>query len=174
MNQKMAAAKMAAIGEDRKGYLEAYHMLIRICSHNAIVLHEAFGPPSEILFSQVYGKDNVIAVLKYGDNTRCMWESTMSTEPPDWDEHLMAYGAEQRIEVKFPFPYLKNEATLVNINEMEGNANIQKRILASYDEAYKREWRHFYDCITQDKEPITSGDKGRRDIAFLLDLIKSA
>jgi predicted dehydrogenase len=174
MNQKMMAAKMIVIGEENADYLDTYHMLIRICSHNSIVLHEAFGSPTEILYSKAFGEDSVVAVLKYGDNTRCMWESGMPTDTPDWGEHIAAFGTEQRVEANFPFPYLKNEATLVNINEMEGDANIQKRVLVSYDEAYKREWRHFYDCITKDIEPITSGEKGRRDLAFLIDLFKAA
>ncbi|HMD90445.1 MAG TPA: hypothetical protein VKF38_14890 [Anaerolineaceae bacterium] len=58
------------------------------------------------------------------------------------------------------------------MNEMEGETSVTKQILVSYDEAFKREWRHFYDCIINDKEPITNGEKGRRDIAFLIGLLK--
>jgi predicted dehydrogenase len=174
MNKEMRTAQLAALSEEKADYLSAYTMLLYLCSHDSIILHEAFGPPTEILFSEVYSKDHVVAVLKYGENACCMWESALITDISDWDEQLIAFGTEQRIEVKFPFPYLRNEATLVNINEMEGNANIQKQVVVSFDEAYKREWRHFYDCVTKDIEPITSGEKGRRDLAFLIDLIKAA
>jgi predicted dehydrogenase len=172
--EEMTAAKLAAIGEDRAKYLEAFNMLIYLCSHDAIILHEAFGPPTEIVYSDIYNENMVLAVLKYGDNVRCLWESALIMDIADWDEQLVAFGKEQRVELKFPFPYLKNEATIVNINEMEGDVNIQKRVLVSYDEAFKREWRHFYECITKDQEPITSGEKGRRDLALLIDLIKAA
>ncbi len=93
---------------------------------------------------------------------------------PSWDEHLYAYGENRALQIEFPFPYLKNAVTYLNVNENEPGANIQKRVQVSFDEAFKREWRHFYECITENKEPITSGEKGRRDIAFLIDLVKAS
>jgi hypothetical protein len=57
---------------------------------------------------------------------------------------------------------------------MEGKASIQKQILVSYDEAFKRQWRHFYECVVKDEWPITNGDKGKADIELLIDLIKFA
>lgn len=60
------------------------------------------------------------------------------------------------------------------MNEIENGVNVKKRYQLSFDEAFKRECRHFYECITEDKQPITDGSKGRRDIEFLIDPIKVA
>jgi predicted dehydrogenase len=171
---KMNAAKLAAIGEDRSEYLAAYNTLLYLCSHDAIILQEAFGPPTRILHVDIFEDLFVVAILEYGESTRCIWESGMILEISDWDEQLMAYGGKRRIEIKFPFPYLRNAATVVNVNDMEGKANAQKKYVVSFDEAFKREWRHFYECVTEDKEPITSGEKGRADLALLIDLVKAA
>lgn len=170
----MNAAKLAAIGEERADSLAAYNNLLYLCSHDAIILQEAFGPPTRILHADIYKDLFVVAILDYGEGTRCIWESGMVLEISDWDEQLMAYGGKRRIEVKFPFPYLRNAATVVNVNDMEGNANAQKTYVVSFDEAFKREWRHFYECVTEDNVPITSGEKGRADLALLIDLVKAA
>lgn len=166
-------ALLQAIGEERADLLETFSLLMYNCSHDAIVLHEAFGSPSRIQHVDLFDTF-VLATLEYGDHTRCIWETGLIPDRTEWDEQISAYGGNRWIEVRFPFPYLKNAASQVNLNEMEGSVSVTKHALVSYDEAFKREWRHFYECITQGKEPITSGDKGRRDIAFLIDLIKTA
>jgi predicted dehydrogenase len=171
--ERERSAMLQAIGEGRADLLDTFSLLMYNCSHDAIVLHEAFGSPTRILHVDVYDTF-VVAILEYGEHTRCIWETGLIPDRTEWDERLSAYGGNRWIEVSFPFPYLKNAATQVTFNEMEGPVSVTKQALASYDEAFKREWRHFYDCVTQNREPITNGEKGRRDTAFLIDLIKTA
>lgn len=166
-------AMIRAIGPENGDLYETFSLLMYNCSHDAIVLHEAFGSPSQILHVDLF-ETFAVAVLEYGPHTRCVWETGLIPNRTEWDEHIAAYGSNRFIEVKFPFPYLKNANTWITMNEMEGGASVTKQVLVSYDEAFKREWRHFYDCVVHDREPITSGEKGRRDVAFLIDLLKTA
>jgi predicted dehydrogenase len=163
-------AMVKAIGAEHAGLYETFSLLMYNCSHDAIVLHEAFGLTSKILHVELFDTF-VVAVLEYGPHTRCVWETGLIPDRTEWDEHIAAYGSNRYIEVKFPFPYLKNADTWITMNEMEGEASVTKQVLVSYDEAFKREWRHFYDCVVNDREPITNGEKGRRDIEFLINLI---
>jgi predicted dehydrogenase len=171
--QSERAAKIQAIGESRVDLVSAYSLLLYLCSHDASVLHEAFGAPSRILFVEIFDRSYVVAVLEYGSNTRCVWEVGDVSDRRCWDEQLVAYGGRRSVSVEFHYPYLKNAATVVNINEMEGHANVQKRVVPSFDDAFRREWQHFHECIVEDRDPLTNGWKGRRDIAFLIDLIRS-
>ena len=171
-NEKQTASMIRAIGEERADYLDLYKSLLGLCSHDANILQEAFGFPERIKHVEAYSKVFLIATLQYENNCRCVWETGLITDRPYWDEQLVAYGKEQIIEIRFPFPYLKNAPAVVIVNEMEGGANVTKEVVASYDEAFKREWRHFYECVTKDRKPITSGEKGRADIEFLIDLVK--
>ena len=166
-------AMIKAIGEERADLYDTFSLLMYNCSHDAIVLHEAFGSPSKIQHVDLFDTF-AVAVLEYGPHTRCIWETGLIPDRTEWDEYIAAYGSNRFIEVKFPFPYLKNADTWITMNEMEGEASVTKQVLVSYDEAFKREWRHFYDCVVNDKEPITNGEKGRRDIAFIIDLVKAA
>jgi len=84
------------------------------------------------------------------------------------------YKLNKSLELKFPFPYLKNAASVLNIRENEGKSACSRQIVASYDEAFKREWRHFYDCIINDKQPKTSGEEARRDLEFAVELMRAA
>jgi predicted dehydrogenase len=167
-------AKAQAIGQNRIDLVDAYGLLLGLCSHDSIVLHEAFGAPTKIQHVDVFANDCTVAVLEYGPTVRCVWESGFLITRPHWDEHLQVYGENRSLQVEFPFPYLKNAETYVHVNEMENGVNVQKKYQVSFDEAFKREWRHFYECVTEDQQPITDGKKGRRDIAFLIDLIKAA
>jgi len=49
-----------------------------------------------------------------------------------------------------------------------------RQIVTSYDEAFKREWRHFYDCIVNDKQPLTSGEEAKQDLEFAVELMEAA
>lgn len=171
--EKVRASMVEAIGADRADLVDAYAQLLGLCSHDASILRRAFGDPDRILYADVYDKRFVLATMSYGAETRCVWECGTSPERKGWDETLSAYSAQQVVEVQFPFPYLRNAATMVNVTEMENGALIQKSVLASYDEAFKREWRHFYRCIVEDQEPITNGEQARADIALLIDIIKA-
>jgi predicted dehydrogenase len=94
----------------------------------------------------------------------------------EWDERFEVYGDKRRLSVEFPFPYVKNVQTIVRINEQDDldmKANVDKTIYASYDEAFKREWRHFYECIIDDKTPITNSQKARNDIELSINIIKA-
>jgi len=48
---------------------------------------------------------------------------------------------------------------------------IHQEIVTSYDEAFKRELKHFYDCIIKDVEPITSGEDARKDLELAIRMI---
>jgi predicted dehydrogenase len=166
-------AMTMAIGKERAHLFDAFSLLMYNCSHDAIVLHEAFGENTKILHAELYDSF-IVATLEYGEHTRCIWETGLIPDRTEWDECIAAYGSNRFIELKFPFPYLKNAPTTIVMNEMDGDESVTKHVLTTYDEAFKREWRHFYDCIVNNKEPITNGEKGRRDIAFLINLFKKA
>jgi len=166
---------LQAIGPEKKGVLGAYTTLLYLLIHDFILLQETFGKPSEVLYAEVYN-DTILAVLKFGDDIRCVVEGGLLLARREWDEVFEVYGNSKRISVEFPFPYVKNVQTIVRINEqdeLDNKANVDKTIYVSFDEAFKREWRHFYDCITEDKTPITSSEKGRNDVELSINIINA-
>ncbi|TAK26021.1 MAG: Gfo/Idh/MocA family oxidoreductase [Chloroflexota bacterium] len=171
--EKMQADLVQAIGRERAHFAQTYSSLLHLCTHDATILRGAFGNPSGIEYADIYSGGHTIAVLKYGEETRCVWESGLQRDKVPWDESLTAYGAEQTVRVDFPFPYLHNAATTVHVSEKQDGVFVDRTVTASFDEAFRREWRHFYDCIVEDREPLTSGDDARADVQMLVDVVRA-
>jgi predicted dehydrogenase len=174
VHAKEKQAELLALGESYQDCLDGYNLLLGLCTHDACVLHELFGSPTKISKAILFADTCSVGILEYGDDIRCVWESGLMVQRPSWDEHIQVYGENRSLQIKFPFPYLKNAETYVNVDEMERGVSTLKQFRVSFDEAYKREWRHFYECITEDKQPLTSGQQGRRDIAFLIEFVKAS
>jgi predicted dehydrogenase len=165
---------LADIGPGRTDLLDAHDIMIHLCIHDIDALHGLYGLPEKIVAAQLYDGNFVTALLEYRNGVRCVWETGNLVTLVDWDEHLKVWGSDRRVEIRFPFPYLKNAATEIFVDENQGSSAVTKRIVTSYDEAFKREWRHFYDCVLNDREPRTSGAVARADLAFAVELMKAA
>lgn len=172
--QKDQADLLADIGPERDDLLDAQDIMIHLCIHDINVLHGLYGLPENIISAQLFDGNFVTALMEYKNGVHLAWESGNLVSLVDWDEEITFFGSNKSLELKFPFPYLKNAATLLNIRENKGKSASRQQIVASYDEAYKREWRHFYDCIINDKEPQTSGEVARRDLEFAVELMRKA
>ncbi|NMB90399.1 MAG: Gfo/Idh/MocA family oxidoreductase [Chloroflexi bacterium] len=165
---------LADIGPGRSDLLEAHDIMIHLCIHDINVLHGMYGLPHKIHKAQLFDGTFVTALMEYENGVRCMWETGNLVDLVDWDEHIQVWGPQRRVELKFPFPYLKNAASTVHIDENQGAAAVRRSIVASYDEAFKREWRHFYHCISADRAPHTGPAEAREDLAFGVELMKAA
>ena len=162
------------IGPDRDDLLDAHDIMIHLCIHDINALHGLYGLPEKIISTQLFDSNFVTALMEYKNGVHLTWESGNLTTLVDWDEQITVFGSNKSLELKFPFPYLKNAASVLNIRENEGKSACSRQIVASYDEAFKREWRHFYDCIINDKQPKTSGEEARRDLEFAVELMRAA
>ncbi len=162
------------IGLGRVDLLDAQDIMIHLCIHDINVLHGLYGLPDKIVSAQLFDSNFVTALMEYKDGVHLTWESGNLISLVDWDEQITFFGAERSLELRFPFPYLKNAATLINIHENEEKSANRRQLVVSYDEAYKREWRHFYSCVMNDQKPITSGEEARQDLEFAIELLKCA
>jgi predicted dehydrogenase len=165
---------LADIGPGREDLLDAHDIMIHLCIHDINALHGLYGLPEKIVSAQLFDSNFVTGLMEYGNGVHLTWESGNLTTLVDWDEQITVFGSNKSLELRFPFPYLKNAATLLNIRENEGESASRRQVVTSYDEAFKREWRHFYDCIVNDKIPITNGDVGKRDLEFAVELMRAA
>jgi predicted dehydrogenase len=174
------ASLLQAIGTENEEYLTAYSLLLHLWSHDINLLRGAFGDPEGIRYAEVRPGTpvgslpavQIVAVLDYGPGLTCLWETRAFVANEWWDEELALFGSERTVRVRFPNPYLKNSPTMVRVEETVGGALVEQEIAVSYDEAYKRELRHFHDCVVFDREPLTNGEDGRGDLAFAVNLVR--
>ncbi len=165
---------LADLGSDRQDLLEAHDIMIHLCIHDINALHGLCGLPHTIAQARLYDGTFVVALMEYANGTQCVWETGNLVSMVDWDEQLKLWGRDMRLELRFPFPYLKNAATELILEENDSTSAVRRRVVVSYDEAFKREWRHFYDCVVNDYPPRTTGEEARRDLEFAVELMRKA
>jgi len=165
---------LADIGKDREDLLDAHDIMIHLCIHDINVLHGLYGLPEKIISAQLFDSNFVTALMEYKNGVHLTWESGNLTTLVNWDEQISVFGSNRSLELKFPFPYLKNAASILNIRENIDKSASNRQIVASYDEAFKREWLHFFDCIVNVKRPLTTPEEAREYLEFAVELTKAA
>lgn len=167
--------------------LVAYIFLLMGGSHDLSILTEAFGYPKKVLWTDIWkhegsgpeGKKNglgvfghyVSSIFDYGKNRRCIFEFG-GTARKWMDEDLVAFGTNETVKISYPSPYIKNTPAEVERTYMR-DGEIHKEVAnISYEEAFKRELKHFHDCIVDNKEPITNGEMGRKILHLCRSIVK--
>lgn len=162
------------LGEGREALIPAYFNFIYGIVHDTVLLRRLFGNEGRVLYADVFQEDNMSVLLQYGE-VRVSLEIGFSGNMPIWDEDIHVYSPDCNLSVKFPFPYLKNAPTVVSIveNEAATGANQNKETVNTFEEAYRLEWQHFYDCIANDKEPLTNAQDGLLDLQLAGDIMRA-
>ena len=170
---KIDAASKAALGASHAHLSSLYNMLLMLSSHDLAILRGAFGAAQGVLFSDAISPTELLSVLDFGPQRRCVFEAGVWPDYLWWDEQLTAYGKSETISISFPNPYVKYAPTTVTIQQNEDGSPITKVIPASHEEAFRREWLHFYDCIREDQEVRTTGADANADVELAVEMIRA-
>lgn len=173
--REVNAAMLEGIGKEHEEHLGAYSLLLGVSSHDSVLLRHAFGNDPEVLFAHVHHGSFISAVLKFGD-IECIFESGLVMKRAIWDERLSVYSDYTNLDLRFPWPYLKNAPTVVSLSENldQTDMPMESELETSFSEAYRNELLHFHDCIVNGKEPITSGRDAVHDVRLMTKIIHAA
>lgn len=150
-----------------------YFHLLMAGVHDIHIMRAAFGEPLGVKYCDIWDDGNLLmAELDYEESVKALVEVGY-TEQKWFEEELIAYGLDKTVTVKFPHPYLKNCPTLVEIREIEDGAIVEKTIRSSFDEAFRIQLKHFYACVTENSEPLTNVEEGRKDIELLTQIFQT-
>jgi len=151
----------------------AYRVLLETGSHDANVLRGAFGTPKKVLSTEIWPGGNwFCSTMDYGGDVRCTFAVARTAR--NWgDEHITAYGMKSTVSVEFPVPFQKNGITVVRRTRMKGDSTTIETTSASNSEAFRNELLHFHDCITKDRQPLTSIGDGMEDTKFMTGIIRA-
>ena len=170
---KIDAASKSALGSSHAHLSGLYNMLLMLASHDLAILRGAFGAAAGVRFSDAISATEIVSVLDFGHQRRCVFEAGVWPDYLWWDEQLTAYGKNETISIAFHNPYVKYAPTTVTIQENENGSPVHKVVPASHEEAFRLEWLHFYDCIREDKEPRTTGADANADVELAVDMIRA-
>ncbi len=164
-----------ALGNNMTEILKtAYGLLLHLSTHDLSILRGIFGVPKKIISADIWADGlYYTAIMDYGNDLKCVFDTGLVMELKEFDEEMAVFSKDKIVKIQFPSPFIKNAPTHVRILEMEKGAFIEKKVLASYEESFKKELEHFYDCLVNDKKPLTDGKDGREDIELALDIINA-
>jgi predicted dehydrogenase len=169
----IVATQREALGPSHADLCGLYSMLLMLASHDLNILRGAFGSPAGVLYSDAVSETELLSVLDYGPGCRCVFEAGVGSRTLWWDEQMTAYGRDQVIEIAFPNPYVPYAPTVVTIRANEDGAPVRKEIPVSHQEAFRREWLHFHECVRHGLQPRTSLADARADVELAIEMIRA-
>ncbi|MBI3963300.1 MAG: Gfo/Idh/MocA family oxidoreductase [Deinococcus sp.] len=144
-----------------------YFLTLSSC-HDVNALRGILGNPQTVRYTDVWNSGACFtSLLEYASGLRVNYSWIMLPELRDYRQDLGFYGSSGRVIIQFPSPFLRNMPTPVMVQGMEGEASWEKQVIVNYEEAFKEELRHFYNCVVNNKEPLTTGEDAREDLKLL-------
>ena len=106
-------------------------------------------------------------MLRCPGDARCVLTWVNLPDLRHYSQELAFYGPADRVTIRFPSPFLRNEPTTLLVEGMEDGTAWETSLIVSYEEAFKRELVHFHECIVEGRAPLMSGQEGRQDLIVL-------
>ena len=154
----------------------AFGTLMGSSIHDIYSLRGLLGRPEAIVAIEVWGR-NIAALLRYPNGVRVSYTWADLGQLREFRQEFACYGTDERVTITFPSPFLRSAPTIVTLQAMEagqdGPVHTETRVTASYEEAFKREWLHFHECITQGLEPRTGAEAAQHDTEFIIELARA-
>jgi predicted dehydrogenase len=146
----------------------AYHdLLLDSAIHELNLLRGLLGDPEAVLLAEFWDAGRSMhVVLAYPGELRVSFSFVWLEELPEYVQELAFRGPAARLTVRFPSPFLRNAPTTAYLERHDGAALHREQIIASYDEAFRRELLHFRDTVVDGRLPLTSPEAARGDIAL--------
>jgi predicted dehydrogenase len=164
---------LQTLGPDSAEHADLFRKLLMLGSHDFAVLRTAFGSPESVLFSDLTPDWGITAVLDYAEGRRCVFEIGSWPKYPWFHEKLIAFGREEIVTVSFSPPFVRNNPTTVQIEKSDTGQYVNNHVVISYEEAFKREWTHFADCIEHGTPLRTDGAGAVHDIELALEMVRA-
>jgi predicted dehydrogenase len=162
-----------ALGPVHAHLADLLEMVLMLGSHDLTILRGAFGAPSGVRYSDAVSPRQLLSVLDCGPGCCCVFEVGIGSDALWWDQHLAAYGTHEMAEITFPNPYVPYAPTVVTIRENEAGSPVRKEIPVSHQEAFRREWLHFFACVREGRQPRTGLVDARADIELAVEMIRA-
>jgi predicted dehydrogenase len=165
----------AAISTDDSAVRRAYRVvLLDSMVHELNAVRGLLGEPTELRFVDIWGDvEGITATLAFGD-TECVFMWVDLPGIARYRMELAFYGADERLTLAFPSPFLRSAPTLLHIEGGEAGTPSawESTQTVSYDEAFKRELCEFHDAVVEGREPRTTGRDALCDIALAQAIVR--
>lgn len=168
------AERLQAIGEAAPHVVGTFFMLSGSMIHDLYGLRVMVGQPSEVVSTEIWLNGRAATmVFAYPSGARCV--ASWVDLPKLWDfkETLEVYGDEKRVLISYPTGFARGALSTVTVQEIdEKGTTVRQEPAIDWETAFRRELRHFHECITQGTPPRTPVQSARNDIKLIIDIIE--
>jgi predicted dehydrogenase len=167
LNDDNQARITAAIGEADPLSRWAYHLvLLDSLVHELNAMRGIMGEPERLDYSDIRDT-GLTAIFKYGA-TQCILAWVDLPGIARYEMEFALYSPDRRLTLSFPSPFLRSMPTILisETGEAKSPRSSRTEEITSFNESFKEELIHFHECITEGREPVTSGRDTLHDIAL--------
>jgi predicted dehydrogenase len=159
------------LGFDAKEYYPLFLLMFMGGSHDLSVMRGLFGEPKAVTSVQRIAQSELVISLEY-ENLRGLFE--MGTWPwySWWDEQLTVYGSKQIAHIQFVDPWFPNISSEVTVKTRRNDEVYEERGPLSYEDPFRNQLRHFYDCATRGIPPLTSIADAAAEVHLTVDILR--
>ncbi len=143
--------------------------------HQVYMLFGFLGEPERVLHTDVWRDGmSIHSLIAYPGDLRVALDWQYLANVKDYREEYAFFGNSDRVYMQLPSPYLHSFPSPVIVQGGDGELAWEKRVIVSYDEAFRRELLAFYDNVMEIKQPISSVEDALEHALFIQQLIDAA
>ena len=163
-----------AIGDAAPDVRRSFDIVSGSMIHDLYGLREMFGNPSRVVSTNTWAGGSAISTtLEYPQGHSCV--ATWVDLPDLWDfkETLEVYGSTKRVVVSYGTGFSRVVSTLT-VHEVDaGGAAVRLEPAMSWESPFRRELRHFHDCIVNGAAPLSPVSSARDDVSLIIDVVRA-
>jgi hypothetical protein len=152
-----------------------YGILTLSLIHQIYMMYAFLGEPLRVVSTEIWRDGLSIHVLvEYPADRRCTLDWHFLSHLKDYQEEYCFFGNFRRVTMRLPSPYFFNFPSPVIIQGGEGELAWEKKIIVSYDEAFREELLAFHENIRRDRTPATTVFDAVKHSRFIQEAIDKA
>jgi predicted dehydrogenase len=166
-----------ALGErkDNRQLRQLFGTLNGSLIHSIYMMFGFLGEPARVRSVELWRDTMSLQILvEYSPNLCCCLEWHHLPYLKDYREEYSFYGNRSRVSLHFPAPYFLHLPSPIIVQGCDGELTWEKKILVSYDEAYRRELREFHACVLERKQPLAGVMDAVKHTRFIQQVISKA
>jgi predicted dehydrogenase len=152
-----------------------YGILTLSIIHQVYTMFAFLGEPLRVVSTEIWRDGLSIHILvEYPADRRCTIDWHFLSHLKDYREEYAFYGNSRRVIMQLPSPYFFNFPSPVIVQGGEGELAWEKKIIVSYEEAFRKELLAFHENIRQNRQPATTVLDAVKHSRFIQEAIDQA
>lgn len=152
-----------------------YGVLCSSIIHQIYTLFGFLGEPTRVLHTDIWRDGlSIHTLIEYPDDVHVSLDWQYLPYLKDYREEYAFFGNHERVYLTMPSPYFRNFPSPVTVQGHDGELAWEKRVVVSYDEAFRSELLAFYHNVRDQRQPISSVEDALKHARFIQQIIDAA